>query len=217
VRELPDIQALLHSRSVFIFDFDGVLVDSVDIKTQAFAVLFSDYGKSVQDKVVAYHEANKGISRFVKLSHYHRNLLSESVGDDFLDARAREFSDIVVDRVVNAAEIPGADVFLKSWSKSRRCFVVSATPADEIKDIVQRRGWSTHFEAVYGSPDSKLDNLRRLFNEFSVRPESCVFFGDASADRDAALAAGCDFIAVNYVEGDPGAMPSVPNLQSLNS
>ena len=38
-----------------IFDFDGVLVESVDIKTQAFAGLYQSYGETIVGKVVRYH------------------------------------------------------------------------------------------------------------------------------------------------------------------
>ncbi len=37
------------------FDFDGVLVESVDVKTRAYAYLFKEYGQDVVSKVVDYH------------------------------------------------------------------------------------------------------------------------------------------------------------------
>lgn len=33
-----------------VFDFDGVLVESVDVKTQAFATLYSEYGRKSRRK-----------------------------------------------------------------------------------------------------------------------------------------------------------------------
>src|SRR5687768_6679568 len=40
-----------------VLDFDGVLVESVDVKTRAFARLYSRYGSDVEAEVVAYHLA----------------------------------------------------------------------------------------------------------------------------------------------------------------
>ena len=197
------IQKLLQSRQVCIFDFDGVLVDSLDIKAQAFAELFAAYGSAVQAHVVAYHEANKGVSRFEKLRYYHTVFLNESVDESFLERRATEFSRLVVDRVVAADEIAGASSFLNTCRDRHSCFVVSATPEDEINDIVDRRGWRQYFGAVYGSPNNKLTNIQRLLKEFSLQADDCVFFGDARADRDAARAAGIAFVAVNYTDDDP--------------
>lgn len=43
-----------------IFDFDGVIVESADIKTNAFAELFEREGKDAEEKVVEYHLKNAG-------------------------------------------------------------------------------------------------------------------------------------------------------------
>ena len=47
-----------------IFDFDGVLVESVDVKTRAFASLYEKYGQKVVAQVEDYHLNNGGIARF---------------------------------------------------------------------------------------------------------------------------------------------------------
>ena len=49
-----------------IFDFDGVILNSHNVKTQAFYDLFKKYGKEIAYKSKNYHLENTGISRFVK-------------------------------------------------------------------------------------------------------------------------------------------------------
>ena len=46
-----------------MFDFDGVLVESVDLKTRAFAALYAEHGTEVADAVVAYHLQHGEIGR----------------------------------------------------------------------------------------------------------------------------------------------------------
>ena len=41
------------------FDFDGVILDSVDCKTLAFESMYSKYGKYISDKVRKYHLKHK--------------------------------------------------------------------------------------------------------------------------------------------------------------
>ena len=41
-----------------IFDFDGVILESVETKTRAFAELYKDKGPDVVDKVVRHHLAH---------------------------------------------------------------------------------------------------------------------------------------------------------------
>ena len=50
-----EIQAIL-------FDFDGVIADSVHVKTEAFAKIYEPYGKEVVNRVVTHHIANGGVS-----------------------------------------------------------------------------------------------------------------------------------------------------------
>ena len=41
-----------------VFDFDGVILDSVEIKTKAFARLFEEHGPDVQRQVVEIGRAH---------------------------------------------------------------------------------------------------------------------------------------------------------------
>ena len=52
-----------------IFDFDGVIINSHKVKTEAFYEIFKLYGKNVANKAKKFHERNIGKSRFFKL-HY---------------------------------------------------------------------------------------------------------------------------------------------------
>ena len=45
---IPQIHSLLNSKAIFVFDFDGVLADSVNIKTNAFSKMYEAYGSEVQ-------------------------------------------------------------------------------------------------------------------------------------------------------------------------
>ena len=57
-----------------IFDFDGVILESIDVKTEAFKKLYQPYGSNISNKVVKNHLANGGISRYEKIKIYHKQL-----------------------------------------------------------------------------------------------------------------------------------------------
>ena len=65
------IQEIINQKSILVFDFDGVLADSVNIKANAFAELYSPYGSEIVERVVTHHLANGGMSRFDKFNYYH--------------------------------------------------------------------------------------------------------------------------------------------------
>ena len=58
-----------------IFDFDGVLVESNHIKTEAFKELFQDYPQHL-DEIVKYHVLNGGLSRYIKIQYIYKKRLS---------------------------------------------------------------------------------------------------------------------------------------------
>ena len=68
----------MNSKKTIIFDFDGIILESVDAKTNGFRLLFSKYGNQISDKVVEYHLLNTGISRYEKFKYYFKHYLKES-------------------------------------------------------------------------------------------------------------------------------------------
>ena len=67
---MTHIKPSLKAIHAIVFDFDGVLAESVDIKTRAFALLFRDEGEEVVRKVIDFHLKNGGVSRFEKIKFF---------------------------------------------------------------------------------------------------------------------------------------------------
>ena len=105
--------------------------------------------------------------------------------------------------IIGSPEISGADKFLQRYClNNKSAFVNSATPQKEIQEIVIQRRMDKYFTCVYGSPNSKLDNLKSIMSRYNTTPDQTVFFGDALADFKAADKLGCEFIGVGeYIEG----------------
>jgi beta-phosphoglucomutase-like phosphatase (HAD superfamily) len=182
---------------VLVFDFDGVLADSVAVKTEAFGQLFSPYGKRVQDRVVSHHLAHGGMTRKEKFVHYFDQFLGRSLDGEKLEALCRQFSDLVVERVIAAPEIQGARAFLERACKAGiPCYVDSATPDGELERILAHRGIDGYFQKALGSDRSKRENLEAILKMSQTRPEDCLFFGDAASDCEAAEEVGTGFMGI---------------------
>ncbi|MDP1549382.1 MAG: HAD hydrolase-like protein, partial [Nitrosomonas sp.] len=139
-----------------IFDFDGVVVESGKIKTQAFAELYHPYGEDIVTAVVQFHTQNGGMSRYRKFRHFHEHFLSKppltEVEEKQLDIR---FSELVVEAVIAAEAVPGAVELIRQQSGKIPLFVASGTPETELKVIVERRGLAPYFTEVRGAPALK--------------------------------------------------------------
>lgn len=184
---------MAHPQAV-LFDFDGVLAETSEIKVRAFAELYREHGPEVVDAVRAHHLAHEGISRITKIRHCHEALLGIDLDDAGLAALGARYSALVEESVVAAAWVPGARAFLEAHVGRVRMFVVSGTPGDELRRITARRGMDGYFVSVRGSPPTKEPIIRDILAAESLAPEQAVFVGDAMTDHDAARAAGLRFV-----------------------
>ena len=180
------------------FDFDGVLADSVNVKTEAFAALFAHHGSDVEQKVVEHHLANGGMTRRDKFNVYYQEFLKEPLSAEKMEELCEGFAQLVVDKVIAADEILGAEAFLKEYTQEANipAFVISATPQEEIEMIVSKRGWSKYFKEVLGAPISKGGHVARLVQDYGYNTRQCFFFGDALSDYKAADEHTVPFVAL---------------------
>lgn len=197
-----------------VFDFDGVLVDSVDIKTTAFVALYENHDDEVVEQVRRFHLENGGVSRYRKLEHFERELLGRNPGQEAIEELAQHFSRLVVEKVVAAPEMPGATDLLRHLAQRWPVFVASGTPEEELREIVRRRGWESHFAGVFGTPRDKAELLRAIAEQLGVEPERLVMVGDALTDLEGSRAVGARF--VGYAPNDDRFPPTETIVTDLD-
>ena len=196
-KEINKIKKKIEQSRLLIFDFDGVIADSVEVKTQAFASLYEPYGEEIVQKVLEHHKKNGGMSRFEKFKYYHRNFLNKDIGKESINQLSDDFSKNVFQKVVSSKEINAVSDFLELHSLNEKIFVInSATPQAEIEKIILARGLNKFFSSVFGSPSSKLENIAKILNKYNCNKDEVVFFGDSRNDLMAAIEADIEFVGV---------------------
>lgn len=204
-----------HTLRAVFFDFDGVIVDSNPTKTEAFLTLFSDYDEDIVAKIVAYHQQHGGISRVEKIQYAHTHLIQQPLTDEELARWAARYSELVVEEVINVDWIGGAKEFLDSNLGALPIFVISGTPEDELRHIIENRNMSGYFKKILGSPIKKPVHIRNLLSEFRLVPEHCVFVGDALTDYNAARETGLQFIGIQGEVFFPEGATVLPDCREL--
>jgi phosphoglycolate phosphatase-like HAD superfamily hydrolase len=187
-------QAAARLRAV-VFDFDGVVLESADIKTDAFVELFDHLGPTMVSKVREHHLANLGISRFVKFEWVYRNLIGRELAEAERLELGDRFSAIALRRVLACPFVPGAEAALAALAPRYPLFVASGTPQEELDHVVDARGLRGFFREVWGSPHEKADILADIANRHGCRLDEILFIGDGASDARAAEAAGTQFLA----------------------
>lgn len=177
-----------------IFDFDGVIVESMDIKAKAFVYLFKDYPEHV-DKIVKWHILHGGISRFEKFEHIYKNILHLPFSKKLKNELGKKFKDFVYQEVISCPFVKGAQEFLNKYYQKLSFFIVSGTPQEEIVSIVKKRKLSKFFIAVFGAPTRKDVLSSRILNKFNLKPKEVIFVGDSIDDYEAVQKNGIRFVA----------------------
>ena len=181
--------------AAIVFDFDGVVLESADLKTEAFIELFAPHGPAVVDQVRTHHLANLGISRFKKFEWIYANVLQQPLSPEQSRALGEQFSALALEKILACPFVPGAETALAALSARLPLFVASGTPQDELTMIVERRGLAARFREVWGTPREKPAILADVMARHGWGREQVLFIGDGESDYKAATAAGVHFLA----------------------
>jgi HAD superfamily hydrolase (TIGR01549 family) len=177
-----------------IFDFDGVITESIDIKTKAFRELFKDYPWHL-DAIERFHLENGGMSRFKKFRFIYKNIIKKPLSKSKFEELCQRFERLVVKEVTHCPFVKGAPELLKYCLRRFDIFVVSGTPQSEIRQIIKKRKLTKYFRGIFGSPTTKPKIIRNILKRHKYLPKDTLFIGDSLNDYKAAKNTGVKFIA----------------------
>lgn len=199
---------------IIILDFDGVIVESVNIKTEAFRELFKEY-ENVDD-IIQYHLQNNAISRFIKFKYIYENFLGKEYNEEIERQLNREFSKIVFKKVVECPFVVGAEEFLGTFSKMYPIYLISATPQEELGRIVAKRNIRSYFKEVWGTPGTKQEFVKKALENENANSEEAIYIGDMIEDYGVAQKTGVQFIGRENVESLDGFnIPVFPDMRGI--
>lgn len=185
--------ALLRQASLVFWDFDGVIKESVSVKTDAFVRLFSSYGPALAERVRVHHERHGGMSRFEKIPVY-LGWAGEEATPDKVAGLCAEFSRLVMQAVIDSAGVPGVREYLLASGSRQRFVLVTATPQDEIEEILRALDLQNCFVEVHGAPTPKRAAIADALRRLQCPPDRAIGIGDSGTDLDAALGNGIPFL-----------------------
>ena len=172
------------AKTIF-WDFDGVIKDSVSVKSDAFEELFLPFGSDVAKKIRMHHEDNGGMSRYDKLPIY-LNLAGEKNSTDSISKYEKQFSKLVMNRVINSPWVEGVLEYIKTNYKAQKFFLITATPQKEIEEILKKLEISKYFKKVIGSPTNKKDAIKIILSNQNINLDDSIMIGDSCSDYEAA-------------------------------
>lgn len=178
-------ELLFDKYKTIIFDFDGVILDSNNIKKSAIAESVKDVLSTKKTiEFVKYFVRLNGVPREEKIAKYVPKEQYEFVLD--------KYEKIINKKLQNAELIPGVKNFVLALSSLKiGMIVLSGGKQDEVFNLLVEKGLSDKFIGVYGGPKNKEENLKGLILE-----EPVLYFGDSEVDYVISKKNGFDFVFV---------------------
>ena len=185
--------------TILIFDFDGTLVQSNEIKINAYlkalpeldhCVVFDLLSTSPGDRYSVLCRAEKKINVKSKLLNFQE--------------RVEIYNSITTEEIIKANEVPFASMFLKEARKKEiPMYVSSATPIEFLKEIIYERNWSNYFDGIFGSPDPKslhVEMIKKYFveNGNTKYEKNLTYLGDSLIDLSTSLSTKINFHGIFF-------------------
>ncbi len=187
--------SLFNQYDVVIFDCDGVLLDSNNLKIEAMKSALAGAGHCSAEEVTRcgdYFKRNFGLSRFHHVDYFFSELIDvtnmeniDAVKNDTLEL----FSSQCKSLYLSAAETEHIRTLLTRCDAAK--FVASGSEQTELRYVLEQRGFSQYFIEIFGSPTKKVDLVENIVTK---RTGKAVMIGDARSDFIAANENGIDFI-----------------------
>ena len=197
------VQETLQRKDVVIFDFDGVIKESVEVKRTAYLKLGKLVGADDGVDLDLLLDSNSGSSRFelVPLLCSYATLENAKSQSEMLAI----FSSLVKEEVIQSPYCYQWREFMGQL-KEHGCqsYIASATPHQEMVDICNRLGIYDLFVEILGSPEKKPVLLKKILRDSGSTIAKSLFIGDSISDFNASQVVGIEFWHRNKTVEDPG-------------
>lgn len=183
-----------------IFDFDGVILDSVPTKTKGFKKLFEDFPFDKVEELIQYHEINGGKSRYIKIKYFFNDLLNRKISEEEIFEYANKYSEITKEELTNPKYIiEDAVSFIKQNNKKYNMHIASGADENDLKYICEKLDLSQYFLSIHGSPTIKSDIVKTILEFNNYKKEETILIGDSINDYEAAKENGIEFYGYNNI------------------
>jgi len=176
--------------SMMLFDFDGVLADSLHLYSEAVRLILERIGTPIVSSRADYLELFEG--------NFYESMAGRGVDLAAFSLAAKE---ILPGLDYSAMRpFPGLIPVLSSLQKDNLLAVVSSNGSQTIAKALSSFGFLTYFQDIFGSDFlfSKREKISHALSKYGVSPSQTYYIGDTTGDIAEAKAAGVVSVAAAW-------------------
>jgi len=173
-----------------VFDFDGTLIDSNEIKLSAFYEVTAHIPGAGAELDRIFQDPNRR-DRYDIFAALQARLGSDAA--NLTKAYGERCERVILDELEKSHV---TEILDKLKSEGRKLFIASATPEVNLVAMLDKSELVTRFEGIYARPAGKADILKRIMEEHDLQTSEMVMVGDGEDDFRGAKEFGCRFIGI---------------------
>jgi phosphoglycolate phosphatase-like HAD superfamily hydrolase len=195
---------------VIIFDFDGVIVNSLSIRDASLRWALREFPDNKVEELIAYHKKNSGRSRFEKLEYFFNHILLTPATPKRINSYALEISNYAKNKVTS--DMLDSSVLNIIKNHTNDMHIVSASLDIELKYICRKLGIDKYFVTINGVQNGetrKEDTVKKLIEVFEYDTTNVVLIGDSKQDYQAAQENEIMFLGHNFRNPEVGTIENL--------
>ncbi len=175
---------------LFLFDFDGVLVDSLDV-----------YEKTVTDCLIKINQPlTRGREEFLELfeGNFYESLVQKGVNlDAFMKASLDILAQVKIDDIKPIKDVAPV---VEKLQKKNCLIVISSNDTASIKEVLELFGYNDYFNEILGSDFmlSKKDKILYAIKKYQLSPDDIYYIGDTTGDIKEGKQAGVKTVGITW-------------------
>ena len=184
-----------------LWDFDGVILDSMKIRDSGFQQIFNCFENNKVDEFISYHNFNGGLSRFHKIKYFYNNILNKTITEEQIQQYADRFTVLMKAQLSNPKHLILDSVkFIKSHYRDYNFHIVSGSEHNELNYLCEKLDLAKYFKSINGSPTAKIDLVKSLLEKEKYKKNETILIGDSFNDFEAAQINSIKFYGYNNID-----------------
>lgn len=181
-----------------LWDFDGVILDSMKIKGDGFVELFGSYDREDVKKIEKYHYENGGVSRFDKIRYFYKDILNKNITEQRILQFSKKFTDIIEKKMYNKKNLiqETIDFIILNYQKYN-FHIVSGAEHNDLNNLCAYFELTKYFKSIHGSPIKKDKLIENLIVQYNYNKEEIILIGDSINDYNASKKNDIKFYGYN--------------------
>ena len=181
-----------------LFDFDGVILDSMPIRDFGFREIFKQFPKEKVEKLIDFHQKNGGWLRFIKIRYFYEDILGQEISEKEVLVYAEKFSKIMRKELIKKKYLISETIEFLNWASNKYYLhIVSGSEEKELQYLCKNLEVEKYFITINGSPTKKGKLVQDILENYRYSKDETILIGDSINDYQASKENSIEFFGFN--------------------